>query len=113
MQLVAHDLAAKQGRDSVSQRRMELVKNASNRVSEFTNMLSIVTKLDALSQRELKQQLGIYAGYGFEELKHLACALQDSCDAKLTPPAKSLQHFDELSSELLHKIKRYRAETMA
>jgi uncharacterized protein YceH (UPF0502 family) len=92
---------------------MELVKNASNRVSEFTNMLSIVTKLDALSQRELKQQLGIYASYGFEELKHLACALQDSCDAKLTPPAKSLQHFDELSSELQRKIKRYRAETMA
>ena len=56
LQLVAHDLAAKQGHDSVSQRRMELVKNASNRVSEFTNMLSIVTKLDALSQGDLKQQ---------------------------------------------------------
>ncbi len=56
LQLVAHDLAAKQDHDSVSQRRMELVKNASNRVSEFTNMLSIVTKLDALSQGDLKQQ---------------------------------------------------------
>ena len=75
LQLVAHDLAAKQDHDSVSQRRMELVKNASNRVSEFTNMLSIVTKLDALSQGDLKQQ-----------------------------PERV---------DLLHKIKRYRAETMA
>lgn len=67
----------------------------------------------AKASAELHTLFGIYAGYGFEELKHLALALQDSCDAKLTPPAKSLQHFDELSSELLHKIKRYRAETMA
>ena len=56
MQLVAHDLAANQSPDSVTQRRMELVNNASERVSEFTNMLSIVTKLDALSQGDLKQQ---------------------------------------------------------
>lgn len=67
----------------------------------------------AKASAELHTLFGIYAGYGFEELQHLARALQDSCDAKLTPPAKSLQHFDELSSELLHKIKRYRAETMA
>lgn len=56
LQLVAHDLAANQSPDSVTQRRMELVNNASERVSEFTNMLSIVTKLDALSQGDLKQQ---------------------------------------------------------
>ena len=56
LQLVAHDLAAEQGLDSVAQRRRELVNNASERVSEFTNMLSIVTKLDALSQGDLKQQ---------------------------------------------------------
>jgi CheY-like chemotaxis protein/HPt (histidine-containing phosphotransfer) domain-containing protein len=67
----------------------------------------------AKASAELHTLFGIYAGYGFEELQHLARALQDSCDAKLAPPAKSLQHFDELSSELLHKIKRYRAETMA
>ena len=67
----------------------------------------------AKASAELHTLFGIYAGYGFEELKHLALALQDSCDAKLTPLAKSLQHFDELSSERLHKIKRYRAETMA
>ena len=57
LQLVAHDMAATQALDSVAQRRMELVNNASARVSEFTNMLSIVTKLDALSQGDLKQQL--------------------------------------------------------
>ena len=56
LQLVAHDLADQQGMDSVAQRRMELVNNACERVSEFTNMLSIVTKLDALSQGDLKQQ---------------------------------------------------------
>lgn len=50
LQLVAHDLAARRADDSMSQRRMELVDNASDRVSELTNMLSIVTKLDALSQ---------------------------------------------------------------
>ena len=59
LQLVAHDLAANQSPDSVTQRRMELVNNASERVSEFTNMLSIVTKLDALSQGDLKQQPGL------------------------------------------------------
>ena len=58
LQLVAHDIAATQALDSVAQRRMELVNNASARVSEFTNMLSIVTKLDALSQGDLKQQPG-------------------------------------------------------
>ena len=58
LQLVAHDLAANQSPDSVTQRRMELVNNASERVSEFTNMLSIVTKWDALSQGDLKQQPG-------------------------------------------------------
>ena len=56
LQLVAHDLAAQRADDPMSQRRMELVNNASDRVSEFTNMLSIVTKLDALSQGGLKQQ---------------------------------------------------------
>ena len=56
LQLVAHDLAARRADDSMSQRRMELVDNASDRVSELTNMLSIVTKLDALSQGGLKQQ---------------------------------------------------------
>ena len=56
LQLVAHDLAARRADDSMSQRRMELVDNASVRVSELTNMLSIVTKLDALSQGGLKQQ---------------------------------------------------------
>ena len=49
---------------------------------------------------------GSYAGYGFKELQHLARALQDSCFAKLTPPTKSLRHFDELSSETTHKIER-------
>jgi CheY-like chemotaxis protein len=56
LQLVAHDLAANQGPDSLAQRRLELVNNASERVSEFTNMLSIVTKLDALSRGDLKQR---------------------------------------------------------
>ncbi len=49
---------------------------------------------------------GSDAGYGFEELQHLARALQDSCFAKLTPPTKSLRHFDELSSDSTHKIER-------
>ena len=56
LQLVAHDLVAKPDLDSVAQRRLELVNNASERVSEFTNMLSIVTKLDALNQGDLKQR---------------------------------------------------------
>lgn len=62
---------------------------------------------------ELHTLFGIFAGYGFEELQHLSRALQDSCDAKLAPPAKSLRQFDELSSELLQNIENYRAETMA
>lgn len=76
-------------------------------------MEQVADRRSNLAFAELHTLFGIYASYGFEELKHLARALQDSCDAKLTPPAKSLQHFDEPSSELLHKIKRYRAETMA
>ena len=35
------------------------------------------------------------------------------CDARLVPPAKSLQQFDELLSELLQKIENYRAEAIA
>jgi two-component system sensor histidine kinase/response regulator len=62
---------------------------------------------------ELHTLFGIYAGYGFEELQHLSRALQDSCDARLAPPAKSLQQFDELLSELLQKIEHYRAEAIA
>lgn len=65
----------------------------------------------AKASSELHTLFGIYAGYGFEELQHLSRALKDSCDAQLTPPAKSLQQFDELSSELLQKIENYRAET--
>lgn len=60
---------------------------------------------------ELHTLFGIYAGYGFEELQHLSRALQDSCDAKLSPPEKSLQHFDQMLSELLQKIENYRSET--
>ena len=67
----------------------------------------------AKASAELHTLFGIYAGYGFEELQHLSRALQDSCDARLVPPAKSLQQFDELLSELLQKIENYRAEAIA
>lgn len=67
----------------------------------------------AKASAELHTLFGIYAGYGFEELQHLSRALQDSCDARLAPPAKSLQQFDELLSELLQKIEHYRAEAIA
>ena len=67
----------------------------------------------AKASAELHTLFGIYAGYGFEELQHLSRALQDSCDARLAPPTKSLQQFDELSSELLQKIENFRAEATA
>ena len=67
----------------------------------------------AKASAELHTLFGIYAGYGFEELQHLSRALRDSRDARLVPPAKSLQQFDELLSELLQKIENYRAEAIA
>lgn len=50
LHLIAHDLADQVSRDVGNQRRLELVANAQERVSQFTSMLSIVTHLDALSR---------------------------------------------------------------
>ena len=52
--LVAHDLEAMSSKDSSTERRFELVTNAHKRVDEFTNMLSIVSHLDALNRRDLR-----------------------------------------------------------
>ena len=41
-------------KDSSTERRFELVTNAQKRVDEFTNMLSIVSHLDALTRGELR-----------------------------------------------------------
>ena len=50
LHLIAHDFAEQADRDVGSQRRLELLANAQERVSQFTSMLSIVTHLDALSR---------------------------------------------------------------
>lgn len=50
LHLIAHDLAEQADRDVGSERRLELVTNAQERVSQFTSMLGIVTHLDALSR---------------------------------------------------------------
>jgi CheY-like chemotaxis protein len=50
LHLIAHDLVDQAGGDLGSQRRLELVTNSQERVSQFTSMLSIVTHLDALSR---------------------------------------------------------------
>ena len=50
LHLIAHDLAEQANRDVGSERRLELVTNAQERVSQFTSMLGIVTHLDALSR---------------------------------------------------------------
>ena len=54
LHLVAHDLEAMSSKDSSAERRFELVANAQKRVDEFTNMLSIVSHLDALTRGDLR-----------------------------------------------------------
>ena len=54
LHLVAHDLEAMSFKDSSTERRFELVTNAQKRVDEFTNMLSIVSHLDALTRGDLR-----------------------------------------------------------
>lgn len=56
LHLVAHDLTDRADEDAASKRCSELVGNAQGRVSELTNMLSIVSHLDALAQGELTVQ---------------------------------------------------------
>jgi len=50
LHLIADDLADRQETDMVSQRRIELVANAQERVNQFASMLSIATHLDALTR---------------------------------------------------------------
>lgn len=50
LHLIAHDLADQADQDLGDQRRLELVANAQERVSQFNSMLSIVTHLDVLSR---------------------------------------------------------------
>ena len=56
LHLVAHDLTHRADEDAAFKRRSEMVGNAQGRISEMTNMLSIVAHLDALAQRELTVQ---------------------------------------------------------
>jgi len=59
---------------------------------------------------ELHTLFGIYAGYGFTELQHLSKALEESCQAKLTPPAESVTRLQTLSDRLLQQIAEFCSE---
>ena len=54
LHLIAHDLVDEAEQDVGSQRRLELVANAQERVGQFASMLSIVTHLDTLSRGDHK-----------------------------------------------------------
>jgi CheY-like chemotaxis protein len=56
LHLIAHDLVDEAEQDVGSQRRLELVANAQERVGQFASMLSIVTHLDTLSRGDLKMR---------------------------------------------------------
>jgi CheY-like chemotaxis protein len=56
LHLIAHDPVDEAEQDVGSQRRLELVANAQERVGQFASMLSIVTHLDTLSRGDLKMR---------------------------------------------------------
>ena len=56
LHLIAHDLVDEAEQGVGSQRRLELVANAQERVGQISSMLSIVTHLDTLSRGDLKMR---------------------------------------------------------
>ncbi|NCF45542.1 MAG: response regulator [Proteobacteria bacterium] len=56
LHLVGHDLTDRADKDTATQRCSELVVNAQRRVSELSNMLSLVSYWDALARGELTVQ---------------------------------------------------------
>lgn len=81
-------------------------------VQQRLSALDEALSADNLEQAsvQLHTLFGIYAGYGFTELQHLSKALEESCQAKLTPPAESVGRLRALSDRLLQQIEVFCAE---
>lgn len=81
-------------------------------VQQRLSALDEALSADNLEQAsvQLHTLFGIYAGYGFTELQHLSKALEEFCQAKLTPPTESVGRLRALSDRLLQQIEVFCAE---